>query len=133
MATSKKAMQLTNHKIFVEAYSTLDIEPLIDVLADDCVYESQMVLTPLKGKKVIGEFLQDKFERIRNTKAYVACSLARVVSGPIWGVLGEPCIVMRQRGQGSVALLKQSDDGKITRIELCIIPTPSETEPLELE
>ena len=126
-------MQLKNHKIFAEAYSTLDVEPLIGALADDCVFESQMVLEPLEGKEAIENYLRGKFETLRNANAPVSCSLARVVSGSVLGAVGSPCVVMRQEEQEGVALLKQSNDGKINRIDLCIVPRPGDTEPLETE
>jgi hypothetical protein len=126
-------MQLKNYKIFAEAYSTLDAESLIGALADDCVFESQMVLTALEGKKAIGEYLRGKFETICNANAHVSCSLERVVSGPVWGAIGKPCIVMHQGEQRAVVLLDQSNDGKITRIDLCIAPTPDDTEPLTID
>ena len=61
-------MPLKNYRIFAEAYSTLDAEPLIEALADDCVLESQKVLEPLEGKKAIEDYLRKKFEAIRTAK-----------------------------------------------------------------
>ena len=124
-------MQLENYKIFAEAYSTFDVEPLINALADDCVFESQMVLEPLEGKEAIENYLRGKFEALRNANAPISCSLARVVSGSVLGTVGSPCVVMCQEEQEGVALLRQSDDGKINRIDLCIVPRPGDTEPLE--
>ena len=54
------AMQLENCKVFVEAYSTFNVEPLIEALADDCIFESQMVLQPLEGKPDVEEYLRGK-------------------------------------------------------------------------
>ena len=86
------AMQLENYKIFAEAYSTFNVEPLIEALADDCIFESQMVLQPLEGKPDIEEYLRGKFATFRKSKTYITCSLARVGSCPVLTAVGKPSL-----------------------------------------
>ena len=85
-------MQLENYKNFAEAYSTFNVEPLIEALADDCIFESQMVLQPLEGKPDIEEYLGEKFATFRKSKTYIACSLARVGSCPVLTAVGKPSL-----------------------------------------
>lgn len=126
-------MQLENYKIFAEAYSTFDAEPLINALAEDCVFESQMVMQPLVGKPAIEEYLRRKMETFRKHKTHIDCSLAQVGSSPVLSANGSPCVVMRQGDGGAVVLLKQSEAGEITRIDLCTSPAPEDTRPLETD
>ena len=118
-------------KIFAEAYNNLDSELLIDVLADDCVYESQKVLAPLTVKSVIIDFIRGKFKTIKAKKAFVTASVRRVCRGAVFGALGQPCVVLNQGDLGAVVLLELSDDGKIKRIDLCVVPSPADTRPLD--
>lgn len=107
-----------------------NVEPLIKALADDCIFESQMVLQPLKGKPDIEEYLRGKFETFRKSKTHIACSLARVGSCPVLTAVGKPCVVMHQGGLGAVVLLQHAVDGKIKRVDLCVVSTPEDTRPL---
>ena len=59
-------MQLENYKNFAEAYSTFNVEPLIEALADDCIFESQIILQPLEGKPDIEENLRHS-ENLKHT------------------------------------------------------------------
>lgn len=75
-------MLLERCRTLCDAYNSLDVEPLIDILADDCVYESQKVLQPIVGKYEIIDFLRAKFETVRKSRFPVTCSVRKVVSGP---------------------------------------------------
>jgi hypothetical protein len=118
-------------KIFAEAYNNLDSELLIDALAEDCVYESQKVLAPLTGKSVVNDFIRGKFKTIKARKAFVTASVRRVCRGAVFGALGQPCVVLNQGDVGAVVLLELSDEGKIKRIDICIVPGPADTRPLD--
>jgi hypothetical protein len=115
-------------KIVAKAYLDLDPEPLIEALADDCIYESQKVIEPIVGKAKIEDFMRAKFQTISNSGAFVEASVRRVVSGPVIGAYGQPCVVLKQGDTGAVVLLTLSDTNQIARIDLCIVPTPADTE-----
>lgn len=104
---------------------------MIDILADDCVYESQKVLAPLTGKSVIIDFIRGKFKTIKASKAFVTASVRRMCRGAVFGALGQPCVVLNQGDVGAVVLLKLSDEGKINRIDICVVPSPGDTRPLD--
>mgnify|MGYP005668571585 CR=1 FL=1 len=118
-------------KLVAEAYSNLDSELLIDALAEDCVYESQKVLARLEGKNAIADHIRGKFKTIETGKAFVTASVRRVCRGAVFGALGQPCVVLNQGDLGAVVLLELSDDGKIKRIDLCVVPSPADTRPLD--
>jgi hypothetical protein len=118
-------------KLVAEAYANLDAELLIGVLAEDCVYESQQCLAPLEGKNAIAEIIREKFENIEASKTFVTASVRSVCRGPVLGALGKPCVVLSQNNQEAVVLLELSDEGKISRIDLCVVPSPADTRPLE--
>lgn len=117
--------------LFADAYTNLDAGPLIDALAKDCVFESQMVLKPMKGKTIISNYLRAKFQTIKAGNLPVICSLRRVTSGPVLDAIGEPCVVLCQGDQRAVALIKLNNDGLINRIDLCIVPSPDDTSPYD--
>jgi hypothetical protein len=118
-------------KLVAEAYSNLDSELLIDALAEDCVYESQKVLARLEGKNAIADHIRGKFKTIETGKAFVTASVRRVCRGPVSNTLGKPCVVLNQGEVGAVVLLEISGEGKISRIDICVVPSPADTRPLE--
>jgi hypothetical protein len=115
-------MLIDRCKLVAEAYANLDAELLIDALDEDCVYESQKVLIPLKGKNDIADYIRDKFKTIKANKASITCSVRRRH--------GQPCVVLMQGDTKGVVLLELSKDEKISRIDLCVVPSPAETSPL---
>lgn len=120
-------------KIIAEAYASVDPEPYIDALAEDCVYESQQSFTPIKGKDAIEESIRKWFNNIKESKNYVTSSVRRVFRGPVMDALGQPCVVLKRDDAGLVLLLKLSDDSKISRIDVCVVPAPTDTRPLDEE
>jgi len=104
-------------------WNTLDASVISPLLAEDVVYESQNVLTPLTGRADLLNYLEGKFKTISKT----------LPSSKVFAELGEfqgrPALVLAQgaRENREGAVLVEVGDGKIRRIDLCsVVPHPSE-------
>ncbi|MGI8542642.1 MAG: hypothetical protein ACR2MD_04100 [Aridibacter sp.] len=122
-------------KIYAKAWNTLNPTIIEIYLADDVVYESQSVLTPLIGKEEVFDYLQGKMQTIRKTryKSDVFAEIGycgsqdgyniQVLSAEVF----RPCILMAQGNPDEVIalILLETESGKIKRIDLCTtIPDP---------
>jgi len=123
-------------RLYARCWNNFDVEPIVPYLADDLVYESQLVFNPLVGKTTVVDYLKEKWS---TTKA----------SGPEWRVFaeigycgsqygrrvqvysaspGRPCILATQgqKGVPQLLILLEVKNGIIRRIDLCAVaPHPS--------
>jgi SnoaL-like polyketide cyclase. len=121
-------------RIYAKAWNRLDPKILEPYLADDVVYDSQMVLDSLVGKEVVYEFIKGKMQTIKKNR-HVSDVFAEVgycsnqngynvIAFSAWE--NRPCVVLAQGHSENlvgIALL-DTEDGKIKRIGLCIVPPP---------
>lgn len=105
-------------------WNTLDVAVFQPLLADDVVYESQNVLTPLGGTRAVSDYLKGKIATL-------------VKAGPSYkphaelGVYqGQHCVTIAQGEEEPVAvILFAVRDDKIKRVDLCsIAPRPQDVD-----
>ncbi len=106
------------------AYNTLDYKNIEDVAAENIIYESQNVFTPLIGKGNVTEFLRKKFQAIKKSGSVVTAELATLPHSRrnADGTLSDlPCIILSQDGKKVCLMLIEHDQDKITRIDICSV------------
>ena len=95
------------------------LEPL---LAEDFVYESQSVLTPLRSKREFLDYIVPKMETIESTGAVVFAEMGQVRA---YGGL-QPCVVVAQGGKDDLVgvVVATVTGNKLSRLDLCVVPEP---------
>lgn len=123
-------------RIYAKAWNRLDPEIIFPFLADDVVYESQNVLTPMIGKQNFTEYLCGKMQTISAAgdegKVYAEigfCGSQKGSSIQLFGAEGKPVVIMAQ-GVKDVPLalifLKINENKLIQRIDVCsAVPSPA--------
>ncbi len=113
-----------------KSWNNLDTSFIEKELADDFIYESQWVLTPIEGKKEFLSYLHSKFNAIKNAmQSQIMAVTAELAICP--SMQNRPCIVLTQiapEGVRQVSVLIEVKERKIKRIDICFIPDPTEAE-----
>ena len=123
-------------EIYAKTWNTLNPAIIEPYLADDVVYESQKILTPLVGKDEVYNHLQRKMQTIKKTRyksdVYAEIGYCGSQDGNKIQVLSatefRPCVLMAQGNPDEILILilLEIEQGKIKRIDLCTeIPHPS--------
>ena len=116
--------------LLARAWNRLDSVEFIQLLADDAVYESQWVFTPLEGNEAIADYLTGKMETIKAAGKNVRAELTTARCGYKYG---KPCVVLKQgdnRDTDSVMVF-EVDGARITRCDLCA-PQLYDPEPTDI-
>jgi hypothetical protein len=123
-------------RLYAKAWNTLNPKVIEPHLAEEVVYESQQVFSPLVGKEQVFDYLTRKMQTVRNSlpqfKAYAEvgyCGSQEAYNVRVWSAYeGKPCVVMAQ-GNPDVVLslvLLDTEQAKITRVDICTVaPRPS--------
>lgn len=125
-------------------YETGNFESLFPYLAEDCVMESQWVLTPNVGYDTIVSYLTGKGKTLKRTGSNPSCSIQELVvninliknvsfddgkemkhgSVGMQYPSGELCLLMEQtiddKTNGVILRIKLNEEEKISRIDLCM-------------
>lgn len=113
-----------------KSWNNLDTSFIERELADDFIYESQWVLTPVRGKREFLSYLHSKFTAIKTAmQSQTMTVTAEIALQP--SMQNKPCIVLTQitsEGIRQVSLLIKIQKRKIKRIDVCFIPDPTEAE-----
>ena len=113
-----------------KSWNNLDISFIEKELAEDLIYESQWVLTPIEGKEKFLAYLNSKFTAIRAAmESQTTTVKAALAMHP--SVQNRPCIVLTQNtseGIRQVLMLIELQERKIKRIDVCFIPDPTKAE-----
>lgn len=113
-----------------KSWNNLDTSFIESELADDLIYESQWVLTPIEGKKEFLSYLHSKFTAIKKAmQSQTMTVTAELALHP--SMQNKPCIVLSQiteEGIRQVSILVNIQQSKIKRIDVCFIPDPTEAE-----
>lgn len=113
-----------------KSWNNLDTSFIENELADDFIYESQWVLSPIEGKREFLSYLHSKFNAIKNAmQSQIMAVTAELASHP--SMQNRPCIVLTQitpEGVRQVSVLIDIKERKIKRIDVCFIPDPTEAE-----
>ena len=139
----KDTIMYTYLEAFEKGYSSGDFSEVFPYLAEDCVMESQWVLTPNEGYQVVVDYLTGKGETLKRTGSFPSCSIVELVGDMnlikdanfhvngekthgSFGLLynsGELCLLMEQtiddKTNGVMLRIKLTNDYKIARIDLC--------------
>lgn len=111
-----------------KSWNNLDISFIERELADDFIYESQWVLTPIEGKREFLSYLHSKFTAIKTAMELQTMTVtAEIALHP--SMQNRPCIVLTQitsEGIRQVSVLVNIQENKIKRIDVCFIPDPTE-------
>jgi hypothetical protein len=115
--TEEKAL-----RVYAVMMNTLNYGALVPYLADNFVYESQYVFTPLQSKVEFAKYIRAKLETVRAAGATVYAEMGIV------DVCGENrnCVILAQDTPSNlVALVLAKVEGrKISRLDLCVVPSP---------
>ena len=128
-----------------KGYSTGDFEGLFPYLAQDCVLESQWVLTPLCGYEEVVTYFSGKGKSIARDKCFPSCYIVELIgdcnpSGPaavsMKGVVphnpsfdemnaaGKLCLLMEQtidgETNGLLVDIQLNEEENVKRIDLCV-------------
>jgi hypothetical protein len=101
----------------------LDYAYLEPWLHKDMVYESQQVFADIRGKRRYGNYIRGKLDTIRDAGARVYAEIAYA------DALGAgPCVIIAQGSElnWDHVVLVETENGKIKRLDMTIIPAPSE-------
>ena len=109
-------------RAYAAMMNTLDAARLEPYLADNFVYESQAVFQPLESKQAFLDYIKPKLETVRRANAPVYAELGRVSA---YGQ-EQPCVVLAQNSPENLVglVLAKSEGGKLTRLDLCVVPSP---------
>ena len=111
---------------YAKMWNNLDAKPLEAILADDFIYESQKVLQPIESKQEFMDYIKAKLQIIASANVAVYAEMGTVAA---YG-RKQPCVVLAQNSKSDlVALaLAKMEEGKLKRLDLCIIPSPESAE-----
>lgn len=122
------------------AYERKDFTDLFPLLAEDCVWQSQWVLTPERGRERVIQYYTLKKSALANSKSRIRCTVVELVGGvhlvPGWDGQGRPvsagifcpegklCLYMEQLLDGEIVEtlidLTLNEEGLITQIDICM-------------
>jgi hypothetical protein len=113
-----------------KAYNTLDITHIEQLLDDDIKYESQHVITPLRGKEAVLDYLRKKFVTLKNTPGSELFaeigfmgSQEREYIQAAFATEGQPCLILSQgeKEKKLAVVLVEGLQGKISEVQLCTV------------
>lgn len=139
----KDAIMYTYLEAFEKGYSSGDFSEVFPHLSEDCVMESQWVLTPNEGYRAVADYLTGKGETLKRSGSFPSCSIVELIGGMnliedadfhvngekahgSFGLFynsGELSLLMEQiidgETNGVILRVKLNNDYKIARIDLC--------------
>lgn len=109
-----------------KSWNNLEVSFIEHLLAEDFTYESQWVISPLRGKENFLPYLKLKFQaistEINNGEMQVSAELANHPD-----LQGKDCIVLTQTTKTEVLhvlIVIELHKKLISRIDICFIPDP---------
>ncbi len=110
------------------SWNNLDICFIETELAENFIYNSQWVLFPIEGKMKFLAYFHSKFKAIKSAMLLEIISItAELAFHPL--IQNRPCIVLTQitrYGIVQVSVFITIKKEKISRIDVCFIPDPSD-------
>ena len=118
--TEKEALSM-----YAKMLHTLDSSEFESFLSEDFSYSSQKVLTEMNSKNEFIEYVRPKLETIKKSKSPVYAELGIC---PAYG--HNDCLIMAQGDKSNLLGVAYAsvDEGKITGLSLCVVPTPDSAE-----
>ena len=117
-------------KIIKQARESFDPESIINLLAEDAIYESQDILIPLGGRSEVADYLRTRFLFLKNKSADqdTGTMLLGTIDLPTWS--GYPCLIFVVDGVREAlwtVTLADPDHHMISRIDIStVLPHPDE-------
>ena len=129
MTTKEQSVSLTDLQAlreYAKMVNTMNTEHLAPLLADDFIYESQVVFKPIKSKIEFLDFMNSKLETIANCRSTVFAEMGTIEAY----FKQQPCIILAQDEKNNLigTALAKVEGNKLKRIDLCIFPPPETTE-----
>ena len=108
-------------RAYATMMNTLEASWLEPLLADDFHYASQWVFAEIESKSDYMDYILPKLDAIRTSGATVWAEM-----GWLEREFPGPCVVMAQGDKESLlaVVLAKVEDGKITRLDMCAVPSP---------
>jgi len=120
-------MTITDDKAlraYAKMMNTLDSAHIENMLAENFCYSSQMVFEEIDSKQKFLNYIQSQLQVIRQTGASVYAEMGKV------NAYGEEqlCVILAQNNRDNLVglVLAKVGDGKLTRLDLCIVPSPQQ-------
>ena len=111
-----------------QARAGLNPEPIIELLAIDCKYESQDVQKPLIGKRAVANYLRDRFKFFSSLRGQR--DIGHFCRATVDLPEGEnfPCLVfLADKARQAIWTIKLNTNGEFERINILLVaPTPDE-------
>ena len=131
-------------RVLETAYEKGDFTEFVDLLTEDCVYESMWVLEPLCGREVVSRHLLGKGKSIKESETFPSCWIVELVGTmnplPESDIIvngekkratlalayeaGKFCLMMEQELNGEtnqvLVDLKLTEEGRVSRMDLCM-------------
>ena len=124
----KETSQITEKdalSIYARMLNTFDSSEFESFLSEDFSYSSQKVLTDMNSRDEFIEYIRPKLETIKKSKSPVYAELGIC---PAYG--HTDCLIMAQGDKSNLLGVAYAsvDEGKISGLSLCIVPTPDSAE-----
>lgn len=125
----EKLTEFDASRAYAKTINTLDITPLMPLLADDACYVAQNVFDELKGKDEISDYLSETFKQSRQSEDMnLFAELALTRAYTFYAKNGEPCVrlAVGDKDNAVAVVLFEIKDDRIQKIEFCtFIPDPT--------
>ena len=111
--------------IYARMLHTLDSSEFESFLSEDFSYSTQKVLTDMNSIDEFIKYIRPKLETIKKSKSPVYAELGIC---PAYG--HTDCLIMAQGDKSNLLGVAYAsvDEGKISGLSLCIVPTPDSAE-----
>lgn len=106
---------------YAKSWNKLDISYIENLLDEDLEYASQWVFETMYGKDAYLEYLEGKYNAIRNSSNLPVAELGYYKVA--YGEENKACLVITQ-GNEKTAILVQTKNGKLSKINMVGIPLP---------
>ena len=102
--------------------NTLTISHIDNVLDDSFTYQSQCVLSSIDSKDEFLDYMQSKLTSMIENRFLPYAELGEITAF----CLEQPCLIVAQGTKDNlqVLILGKMNNGKLSRIDVCIVPTP---------
>ena len=124
----EKTYQLTEKdalSIYARMLHTLESSEFESFLSEEFTYSSQKVLTDMNSKDEFIEYIRPKLETIKKSKSPVYAELGICLA---YGHTDCPIIAQGDKSNLLGVAYASVDEGKISGLSLCIVPTPDSAE-----
>ena len=114
--------ELSALREYAKMINNLSTKYLSPILASDFVYESQMVMEPIKSRNEFLDYMDSKLEMIVKTGSIVFAEMGTIEA---YFQL-RPCVILAQDDKDNLigTALAEVEGNELKRIDLCILPSP---------